>query len=109
MDAVIAAIGVACPGAQARDDAVGESPAAVADDVVALLADGAVLLCGDTDLSLTARFDRRDDDSVHALSVDASDPLRNRAEPPRDGLQDERVCASEGHIASCSWRRPATS
>jgi len=39
------------------------------------------LLRGDTDFSLTRNFDRWDEDGVHfVFGVDASEPMRNRAE-----------------------------
>ncbi|MBK6848830.1 MAG: IS1380 family transposase [Proteobacteria bacterium] len=68
---------------------------------------GEVLLRGDTDFSLTAHFDRWDDDGVRfVFGVDASEPMRNRAEAQPEWLYDELVRASERHIATCPRRRP---
>jgi len=87
-----------------------EGAPAVFDQAVALCRRAGftdVLLRGDTDFSLTAHFDRWDDDGVRfVFGVDASEAMRTRAEAQPESLYETLVRESERHIATWPRRRP---
>ena len=69
---------------------------------------GDVLLRGDTDFSLTANFDRWDDDGVRfVFGYDARANLVARAADAPDDLYQELVARAERAVATRPRRRPA--
>jgi len=66
-----------------------------------------ILLRGDTDFSLTRNFDRWDGDGVRfVFGVDASEPMRNRAEGQPEALYEQLVRRAERLIKTQPRRRP---
>lgn len=66
-----------------------------------------ILLRGDTDFSLTRNFDRWDEDGVcFVFGVDASKPMRNRAEGQPEALYEELVRRAERLIKTQPRRHP---
>jgi hypothetical protein len=67
-----------------------------------------ILLRGDTDFSLTANFDRWDDDNVRfVFGVDATKWMKNRAEAQSETLYEQLVRKAERQTRTQPRRRPA--
>jgi hypothetical protein len=87
-----------------------DGAAPVMDKAVALCREAGfndILLRGDTDFSLTANFDRWDDDGVRfVFGVDSSESMRNRAEARPEALYEQLVREAEHQIETQPRTRP---